>query len=271
MKDTQIATQLDTALSEFGNAALEEIKGEVKSKVNEQIQKVADKVQKKFVDKIGDKILRDASTKTLSKLSSFDGIVGAFKSAKGDSGLLHQTYGEMGRDIEKFIGGKMTRADLMESLADKAENYISKKVNQVVTTVALEIAGPFAPIIGEMAAEIVCEMFRDTVAPFINAARRAQMAREKYEKLHEIYEEAIRQMQIRRQKFIEQTAKLFGEQEELIEKSLTDLNDAFGVNDHEKVTAALGTIASGIGGQELDIKSFDDFKDRIKKRKKLVM
>lgn len=88
--------------------------------------------------------------------------------------------------------------------------YISKKVNQVVTAVALEISGSFAPVIGEMAAEIVCGMFRDTVAPFINAARRAQMAREKYEQLHELYEESIRQMEIQRKKFIEKmTVKHF--------------------------------------------------------------
>ena len=270
MNENQIATQLDNALSEFGNAALAELKGEVKLAVDEKIKSVADKVQKKFVNKIGDELLRDASTKTLGKLASVDGLVGAFKLAKGDSGLLHQTYGEIGRDIEKFIGGKITRADLMESLADKAENYISKKVNQVVTIVASEF-GPLAPVIGEMAAEIACGFFRDAVAPFINAARRAQMAREKYEQLHELYEESIRQMEIQRQKFIEKMKETFEMQENLIEKSLSDLNNAFGVNDSESVTAALNNIASGIGGQELDVKSFDDFKDRIKKRKKLVM
>ena len=271
MKDNQLTTQLENTVEQWGNAALEEVKGEVKVAVDKKIKSVANNVQKKFINKIGDEALRNASTKTLEKLSSFDGIIGAFKSAKGDSGLLHQTYGEMGRDIEKFIGGKISRADLMESLADKAENYISKKVNQVVTAVALEISGPFAPVIGEIAAEIVCGMFRDTVAPFINAARRAQMAREKYEQLHELYEESIRQMEIQRKKFIEKMTETFAVQENLIEKSLSDLNNAFGVNNPEEVTAALNKIASGIGGQELEVKSFEDFKDRIKKRKKLVM
>lgn len=69
MKNNQIATQLDNVLSEYGNAALEEIKGEVKAKVDEQIQSVANKVQKKFIDNIGDDLLRDASTKTLKKVA----------------------------------------------------------------------------------------------------------------------------------------------------------------------------------------------------------
>ena len=57
----------------------------------------------------------------------------------------------------------------------------------------------------------------------------------------------------------------------MIEKSLKDLENAFGVNNPEKVTAALNEIASGIGGQELEVKSFEDFKDKIKNRRKLVM
>ena len=63
---------------------------------------------------------------------------------QGNSGLLHQTYGEIGRDIEKFIGGKMTRADLMESITDKAEKYISSPVEKMVTTLAAEY-GALAP------------------------------------------------------------------------------------------------------------------------------
>ena len=276
MKDNQIVTQLDNALSDYKNAVLDEIKGDVKVAVDEKIKNVADKIQKNFIDKIPDSKLRDASTKTLEKLSSFDDIVKAFKNVEdkpiqvGENEKNPTLNAAMG-DIKKFMNGEITRAELMQSLADRAENYISKKVNQVVSTVAIGICGPLADVVGEMAAELACGFFRKAVAPFINAAKKAQMAREKYEQLHEIYEETIRQQEIQRQKFIEKVSAIFGQQKELIEKSLSDLENAFGVNNPEGVTSALNNIASGIGGQELEVKSFGEFKDRIKKRKKLVM
>lgn len=261
---------VDDVVDEFGNKLADEVKGEVKQQVDKAIQSVATTVQKKFINKIGDKTLRNASTKVLGKLSSFDGIVDAFKSIKGNSGLLHKTFGEMGRDIEKFISGQMDRADLMQSIADKAENYISDTVEKMATVLASEF-GPLAPVIGEMAAKIAGEMFRNVVAPFLNAAKKAKMAREKYFELHGLYEEAIAQMESRRKQFIEKMTEIFGQQEQLIEKSLYELENALGVNDSEKITAALNDIASGIGGQELEVKSFGDFKDRTKNRKKLVM
>ena len=206
----------------------------------------------------------------MKKLSNVDGLIGAFNSIQGNSGLLHQTYGEIGRDIEKFIGGKMTRADLMESMADKAEKYISDTVEKMATTLAVEY-GELAPVIGKMAGYIAGTLFRETVAPFINAARRAQMAREKYEQLHGLYEEAIAQAKLQRQKFIEAVTEIFEQQEHLISESLDNLESALSLNDHERATKALNNLAEGIGGQELSVKSFDDFRRRVRNREKLIM
>ena len=246
------------------------MKGDVKKQVDKKIKSVAKNIQKKFVKNIEDQTLRKATSATVKKLASVDGLIDAFNSIKGNSGLLHKTFGEMGRDIEKFIGGQMDRADLMQSLADKAENYISDTVRKMATALASEF-GILAPVIGDIAANISSEMFRNVVAPFLNAAKKAKIAREKYFELHEIYEEAIAQMELSRQQFIEKMKETFGQQEQLIEKSLNELEIAFGVNDSEKVTAALNNIASDIGGQELEVKSYDDFKNKIKNRKKLVM
>ena len=264
------AKSVDDVVDNFGNKLADEVKGEVKQQVDKAIQSVANTVQQKFIEKIDDTTLRNASTQVLGKLSSFNGIMGAFNSIKGNSGLLKKNLGDMGRDIEKFISGQMDRADLMQSMADKAENYISDTVGKIATGLASEF-GPLAPVIGELAANIAGEMFRNVVAPFLNAAKKAKMAREKYFALHELYEEAIAQMESRRQNFIEKMTEIFGQQEQLIEKSLDELEKALGVNNPEKVTAALNDIASGIGGQELPVKSFDDFKNKIKNREKLSM
>ena len=263
MKDTQIATQLDTALSEFGNAALAEIKGEVKAKVDEQIQNVADKVQKKFIDNIGDDILRNASTKTLKKVASVDGLIGAFRSIQGNAGLLKETLGEAGRDIEKFLGGQMDRADLMVSLANRAEKYISDTFTKMVTVAAAEF-GPLATKIGEFGGYIAANLFREAVAPFINAAQRAKMAREKYFALHEIYENAIKQMQLQREKFERATSELFAHRKDLIDKCFVELDAAISVDDVNKASRSFeGMSKEFTGGKGLKFKSQDEFDDFI--------
>lgn len=268
-KDT-LSVQLDSAVEDLKAAAINELQGQGKEIADKAIQAVSEKVQKKFIDNIEDEALKQAASGTLKKLSSVDGLIGAFNSIQGNSGLLNQTYGEIGRDIEKFIGGKMTRADLMESMADKAEKYISVTVEKMATTAAAEF-GSLAPAIGNIAGHIASKIFREAVAPFINAARRAQMAREKYEQLHGLYEEAIAQAKMQRQEFIKAVSEIFEQQEQLIAESLDKLDVALSINDNQKATEALNNIAAGIGGQELEVKSFDDFRDRIKKRKKLVM
>ena len=270
MKKDVLSNQLDSAIEEWADNAVTELKNQGKEMADSAIQAVSEKVQKKFIDKIEDEALKEAATGTLKKISNVDELIGAFNSIQGNSGLLHQTYGEIGRDIEKFIGGKMTRADLMESMADKAEKYISNTVEKMATALASEY-GALAPVIGKMAGYIAGNLFRETVAPFLNAARRAQMAREKYEQLHGLYEEAIAQAKLQRQKFIAVVTEIFEQQEHLINESLNKLDAALNINDHAQATDALNSIAAGIGGHELEVKSFDDFRQRIKNRKKLIM
>ena len=265
-----VTTRLDSALEEWADTAVTELKNQGREMADSAIQAVSKKVQKKFIDKIEDEALKEAATGTLKKISNVDGLIGAFNSVQGNSGLLHQTYGEIGRDIEKFIGGQMTRADLMESMADKAEKYISDTVAKMATALAAEY-GALAPVIGEMAGYIASNLFRETVAPFLNAARRAQMAREKYEQLHGLYEEAIAQAKLQRQRFIEIVTEVFEQHEQIINESLGKLDAALNINDHVQATEALNNIASGIGGRELEVKSFDDFRQRIKRREKLIM
>lgn len=262
--------QVDSAIEEWTDSAVTELKNQGKTMADKAIQAVSEEIQKKFLDNIEDEALKQAASGTLKKLSSVDGLIGAFNSIQGNSGLLHQTCGEIGRDIEKFIGGKMTRADLMESMAKQAEIYISDSVEKMATTAAAEF-GTMAPVIGKIAGHIAATLFREAVAPFLNAARRAQMAREKYEQLHGLYEEAIAQAKMQRQEFIEAVSEIFEQQEQLIAESLDKLDAALSLNNHKEATAALNNIAAGIGGQELEVKSPGDLRDRIKKREKLVM
>lgn len=270
MAKDMLTEKLESTIEEWGDKKVSELQEQGKEMADNAIQAVSKKVQEKFINNIEDEALKQAATGTLKKLSNVDGLIGAFNSIQGNSGLLHQTYGEIGRDIEKFIGGKMTRADLMESIADKAEKYISSTVEKMVTTLATEY-GALAPVVGEMAGYIAGTLFREAVAPFINAARRAQIAREKYEQLHGLYEEAIAQAKLQRQKFIEVVTEVFEQQEQLINDSMNKLDAALNINDHVQATDALNSIASGIGGRELEVKSFNDFRQRIKNREKLIM
>ena len=271
MAKDMLTEKLESTIEEWADETVTELQEQGKEMADNAIQSVSEKVQKKFIDQIEDETLKQAATGTLKKLSSVEGLIGAFNSIQGNSGLLHQTYGEIGRDIEKFIGGQMTRADLMESMADKAEKYISETVEKMATATAVTEFGALAPVIGEMAGNIAGNLFREAVAPFINAARRAQMAREKYEQLHGLYEAAIAQAKLQRRKFIEAVTKIFGQQEQLISESLDNLESALSLNDHERTTKALNNLAEGIGGQELPVKSFGDFRNRVRNREKLVM
>ena len=254
------AKSVDDVVDNFGNKLADEVKGEVKQQVDKAIQSVANTVQKKFIEKIGDKTLRNASTQVLGKLSSFDGIVGAFNSIQGNAGLLKETLGAAGRDIEKFLGGKMDRADLMVSLADRAENYIEDTFTKMATVYAAEF-GPLAPEIGKIGGYIAASMFREFVSPFVNAAVEAKRARKEYEELHEIIEASIQQMRLQREQFEKETAELFARRQNLIDNSLNDLDAAISVKDVNKSATALGTITEEFGDKQKfsTLEEFEDF------------
>ena len=267
-------SNFDKVASEWGDAVIDEIKGDVKKQVDKGIQRIADKVQQDFISKIGNDTLRDATSATLGKLASVDGLIGAFKSVQGASGLIHQTFGEMGRDIEKFIGGEMTRADLMDSMAQRAESCISATFSKMATTAAAEF-GPLAPVIGEVAGYIAGKMFREAVAPFINAARKAQMAREKYERLHALYEESNAQMRLQRQQFERETAELFEHRQQLIDDCFEVLDGSISVETiseekANKISAALDRLARNVsGGNGLQFQTKDEFITHVKAKKPL--
>lgn len=253
------AKSIDDVVDEFGNKLADEVKDEVKQQVDKAIKSVATTVQEKFLDKIGDEFLRDASTKTLGKLASFDGILGAFNSIQGNAGLLKETLGEAGRDIEKFLGGEMDRAALMVSLADKAETYIEDTFTKMATVYAAEFE-PLAPEIGKIGGYIAASIFRDVVSPFINAALEAKRARKEYEELHEIIEASIEQMRLQREQFEKATSELFARRQNLIDNSLNELDAAISVKDVNKSATALGTITEEFGGKQ-KFKTLEEFVD----------
>ena len=252
------AKSVDDVVDNLGNKLADEVKGEVKQQVDKAIQYVANTVQKKFIEKIGDTTLRNASTQVLGKLSSFDGIVGAFNSIQGNAGLLKETLGAAGRDIEKFLGGQMDRVDLMVSLADKAENYIEDTFTKMATVYAAEF-GPLAPEIGKLGGYIAASMFREFVSPFVNAAVEAKRARKEYEELHEIIEASIQQMRLQREQFEKATSELFARRQKLIDDSFQELDSAGDVN---QKSSALNNIAKEFsGGKGLTFQTLDEFEE----------
>lgn len=265
------AKSVDDVVDEFGNKLADEVKGEVKQQVDKAIQSVANTVQEKFLNKIGDKFLRDASTKTLGKLASFDGIMGAFNSIQGNAGLLKETLGEAGRDIEKFLGGEIDRADLMVSLADKAERYIEDTFTKIATVYAAEF-GPLAPEIGKLGGYIAASIFRDAVSPFINAALEAKRARREYEELHEIVEASIEQMRLQREQFERATSELFARRQDLIDDSFQNLDSALSNKDVNQASSALNNIAKEFnGGKGLTLKTQKEFDDWMESDEEFVL
>ena len=172
--------------------------------------------------------------------------------------MLKETLGAAGRDIEKFLGGQMDRADLMVSLADKAENYIEDTFTKMATVYAAEF-GPLAPEIGKLGGYIAANMFREFVSPFVNAAVEAKRARKEYEELHEIIEASIQQMRLQREQFEKATAELFARRQNLIDNSFQELDAAGDVN---QKSAALNKIAGEFnGGKGLTVKTLDEFEE----------
>lgn len=178
-----------------------------------------------------------------------DGLIDAFKSIQGNAGLLKETLGE-----------QMDRADLMVSLANRAEKYIEDIFTKMTTAVAAEF-GSLAGEIGKMGGYIAASLFREAVAPFINAAQRAKMARQKYFELHEIYENAIKQMQIQRENFEWATAELFAHRKDLIDKCFVALDATVDVEESSKIFD--GISKEFTGGKGLKFKSQDEFDDFI--------
>ena len=253
--------RLDSAVEEWADQTVDDLKGRGKSMADRAIRSVADDVQGRFIDKIGDDQFRAAATGTLDKMASVDGLMKAFD-AKQSLGLFKSTCGEIGDDIEIFLKGGIDRVELYERIVNKADTFISNTIERMATAAASEFE-PLAPVIGEFAGHVASKLFREAVAPFINAARRAKYARERYEQLHGFYEEAIAQMQYQREEFIRKTSSYLIGQQQIINDGLDRLDAAMSINDVNAASAALDGIARGVSGQGLTFGSFDEFCDHI--------
>ena len=261
MSTSLIEKQFDMAVDQWTDEVVDDIKVQGKAMADKAIKSVSKKVQKEFLNKIEDKALREAASGTLKKISSVDDLINAFESVKDGSILFKDTLGEMGTDVSKFLKGEMDRVDLMESMANRADKYISDIVGKMATAAAAEF-GTLAPAIGEMAGYIASKMFREAVAPFLNAAIRAKYAKQRYEQLHGFYEEAIEQMQQQLELFEHETAELFNRRQDLIDDCIAKLDAAMTVNDVNKASEALNSLAKEFG-EELQFKNSDEFKDFI--------
>mgnify|MGYP007101866783 CR=1 FL=1 len=187
-----------------------------------------------------------------------------FDSIQGNSGLLNETLGDMGRDLEKFIGGKMDRAELMESLANKAEFYISNTIEKIAAGLTAEF-GIFAPAVGKMVGYIAGKLFSEAVAPFINSAKRAKMARQKYEQLHEFFEGSIAQMEKQRQLFEKETSEFFARRQKLFDNNLKNFDE---IKDINQKFVILGEIIKKFDGNP-KIENFEEFENFLNSNEEL--
>ena len=268
-----MANVLENAVSrmvdDYVDEQLDIYKQQGKELADKAIKSVGKRVQKEFIDKIEDKAFKKAASSTLKKFSSVDNILGAFKSIKDDVEMLQnasQDVQVIAGYFQDFLEGKIDRVQMMEMAVDKADEYISNLVGSIATKMAVEF-GPLAPEVGAFASEVASKMFREACLPVIQAAKRAKVARENYELLHGIYEEAIVQKQHQREIFINKMTAKFQANEKLINESLDELDRALSVNDVNKISSTLNNLAKDIGGRELPIKSREAFDDIILNKK----
>ena len=256
-------------VDDYVDEQLDIYKQQGKELADKAIKSVGKRVQKEFIDKIEDKAFKKAASSTLKKFSSVDNILGAFKSIKDDVEMLQnasQDVQVIAGYFQDFLEGKIDRVQMMEMAVDKADEYISNLVGSIATKMAVEF-GPLAPEVGAFASEVASKMFREACLPVIQAAKRAKVARENYELLHGIYEEAIVQKQHQREIFINKMTAKFQANEKLINESLDELDRALSVNDVNKISSTLNNLAKDIGGRELPIKSREAFDDIILNKK----
>lgn len=121
--------------------------------------------------------------------------------------------------------------------------------------------GAAAPVIGYIAGYVAGNLIREAVAPFVNAARKAKWAKERYEKIYELSDQAVRQMQEQRFLFEQETAKLFNNRQKLIDESIFALDQAVKTKDANVASAALDKISRefGNGNKLVTFEEFDDF------------
>lgn len=255
--------ELDSMVDELKETAITEFENEGRAVVDETIQNVTERITNDFIDKIADEDLRNAAAGTMKKMDSAGELISAFKAVGGNSELLHKSVDEISKNVGKFANGELERADLMVSVADTAEIYITNTIEKMATISAAEY-GALAPVIGKMAGYVAGSLFKEAVGPFIRAAKRAQMACKNYEKLHGIYEEAIAQMQQQRADFERATEELFSRRQDIIDACFANLDAAISQKDVNKASAALDEVAKEFnGGKGLKFKTLEEFDDFI--------
>ena len=215
---------------------------------DEALQTISKKIKKGIVKKITNKEIKKAVTGGLTKISSVDGLVEV-------SGAV----GDVREYVQKFLNGELTRAEVVENIAEKTENLVATIAETIATGIAAaEGAGNLAPTIGAASGYAAAKVFHEAVAPILNAAKRAKEARERYEFLHGMYEESIRQMQESREKFEHETEVLFSNRQDLVNKCFAQMDAAVQSRDANEASIALNQLATEFGG-ELKFKTKEEF------------
>ena len=235
---------LPTALEDIVTNTAEEVvidyvEEKAKQIGDDILKNVTKKASKEIVSRIEDKALKGIAKKGLKQLSSVDGFV------------------EVGKCIGKFLDGELDRAELMQTVTDKAADYVTMVAEKLATALAVE-AGPAAPIIGYLAGYVAGNFVRQAVAPFINAARKAKWAKERYEQVHALSKQSIKQMQEQRRLFEQETATLFSNRQKLIDESLEAIDDAIKAQDVNKASIALNRISQEFGKTN-KLSTFEEF------------
>lgn len=243
---------VDEMFDQIKGQASDYIETQGRAMADDALHAISKKIEKGIVKKIGDKEIKKVVSGGLAKMSSVDDLMEV-------SGAV----GDVREYVEKFMNGELTRAEVVENIAEKTETLISAITEKLATGIAAaEGAGNLAPAIGSAAGYAAAKAFHEAVAPILNAAKRAKEAKERYEFLHGMYEESIRQMCESRDKFEQETATIFANRQDMVDKCFTQIDIAVKSRNVDEVSAALNQIAMEFGS-ELTFKTLDEFDDFV--------
>lgn len=128
---------VDEMFDQIKGQASDYIEAQGRAMADDALHAISKKIEKGIVKKIGDKEIKKVVSGGLVKMSSVDDLMEV-------SGAV----GDVREYVEKFMNGELTRAEVVENIAEKTENLISAITEKLATGIAVaEGAGNLAPAI----------------------------------------------------------------------------------------------------------------------------
>ena len=211
----------------------------------------------------GAKICADA-VKTLAEKAEKEmgkGLVsGGLKKLANANTLMNVagTAYDIGKALKQLMNGEITEAEFLRIVGEKGTAAV---VSSAFAAVGTAIAGPIVgTVIGSALGYFATSVLFSSV---LQAFDEAEMARKRYEAVHEFCEYSIREMERQRLEFEAKVKEFLSERQYVIDTNLDNYERAIKNKDSDAMSAALNNIAEEFGG-ELQFKTKKEFRTFMK-------